>query len=100
MLLTLLERNAAIAAAHGHAMTPAFMESYRALFSDAASAYTASMLRDLEAGGRTEADHILGWLEGAARRAGVDGTLHALAHLHARAYDQRRDAGRLPGAAA
>ena len=95
-LLTLLERNAAIAAAHGHAMNDAFLASYRALFSDADSAYTASMLRDLEAGGRTEADHILGWLVAAARRAGVDDTLHALAHLHARAYDQRRAAGRLP----
>lgn len=95
-LLTLLERNAAIAAAHGHPVTDAFLESYRALFSDPASAYTASMLRDLEAGGRTEADHILGWLVEAARRAGVDGTIHALAHLHAKAYEQRRDAGRLP----
>ncbi|PWS38230.1 2-dehydropantoate 2-reductase [Falsiroseomonas bella] len=94
-LVTLLERNAAIAAAEGHAMTPAFMESYRALFSDPASAYTASMLRDLEAGGRTEAEHILGFLAEAARQAGVDDTLHGLAVLHARAYDQRRQAGRL-----
>ena len=95
-LLTILDRNAEIAAAHGHKMSDEFMSGYRALFSDAGSAYTASMLRDLEAGGRTEADHILGWLVGAAQRAGVDDTLHALAWLHARAYDQRRDAGRLP----
>ena len=94
MLVTLLERNAAIAAAQGHAMTPAFLESYRALFSDPASAYTASMLRDLEAGGRTEAEHILGFLTTAAREAGVPDELHALALLHARAYDQRRAAGR------
>jgi len=93
-LLTLLERNAAIAAAEGHVMTPAFMENYRALFSDAASTYTASMLRDLEAGGRTEAEHILAWLLDVARRAGVPDDLHALAVLHARAYDQRRAAGR------
>lgn len=95
-LLDLLARNAAIAAGHGHAVTEAFLEEYRALFSDPRSAYTASMLRDLEAGGRTEADHILGWLAAAARRVGVDPTLHALAHLHARAHDQRREAGRLP----
>ncbi|WP_237213558.1 2-dehydropantoate 2-reductase [Falsiroseomonas oryziterrae] len=94
-LLTLLQRNADIAAAHGHVMTPAFMETYRKLFSDAASTYTASMLRDLEAGGRTEAEHILAWLLEAARRAGVPGEIHALAVLHARAYDQRRAAGRL-----
>ncbi|MGG5810746.1 2-dehydropantoate 2-reductase [Falsiroseomonas sp. CW058] len=95
-LLALLDRNAAIAAAHGHPMTDGFMAQYRALFSDASSTYTASMLRDLEGGGRTEADHILGWLADAARRAGVDPALHDLAHLHARAHDQRRAAGRLP----
>jgi 2-dehydropantoate 2-reductase len=98
-LLTLLDRNAAIAAAHGHPVTPDFLATYRALFSDPASAYTASMLRDLEAGGRTEADHILGFLAAAARRADVPSELHDLALLHARAYDQRREARRLPGLA-
>lgn len=98
-LLTLLERNAAIAAAHGHPVTPAFLDSYRALFSDPASAYTASLLRDLEAGGRTEGEHILGFLADAAERAGVPPDLHALALLHARAHDQRRAARRLPGLA-
>jgi 2-dehydropantoate 2-reductase len=94
-LLSLLDTNAAIAAAHGHAMDEAFLGTYRALFSDPASAYTASMLRDLEAGGRTEADHILGFLCDAARAEGIPEDLLRLAHLHARAYDQRRDAGRL-----
>jgi 2-dehydropantoate 2-reductase len=94
-LLSLLDRNAAIAAAHGHAMEAEFLASYRALFTDRASLYTASMLRDLEAGGRTEADAILGFLADAARRAGIDPTLHDLALLHARAFEQRRDAGRL-----
>ncbi len=95
-LATLLRRNAEIAAAHGHAPSPAFMEEYGRLFADPASAYAASMLRDLEAGGRIEAEHILGFLQRAAREAGVDATLHDLAFLHARAYEQRRDAGRLP----
>lgn len=95
-LMTLLDRNAAIGAARGHAMTDAFMASYRTMFADPASTYTASLLRDLEAGGRTEADHILGYLAAAARQAGIPAELHELAHLHARAYDQRREAGRLP----
>ncbi len=95
-LLGLLARNAAIAAAQGHPMTPAFMANYQKLFSDPASGYTASMLRDLEAGGRTEADHILGFLCAAARQAGLPAEEQELAHLHARAYDQRREAGRLP----
>jgi 2-dehydropantoate 2-reductase len=95
-LVTLLERNAAIAAHHNHRPPETFMEEYRALFSDPESTYAASMLRDLEAGGRIEADHVLGHLLEAAREARVDTGLHELALLHAKAYEQRRDAGRLP----
>ncbi len=91
-----LERNAAVAAAHGHPMREAFLAEYRAVFSDPASAYSASILRDLEAGGRIEADYILCFLLGAARRAGVPEELHEAAFLHAKAYEQRRDTGRLP----
>jgi 2-dehydropantoate 2-reductase len=96
MLLTVLERNAAIAAHHGHPMPEAFMAEYRALFRDGASAYATSMLRDLEAGHRIEGEHILGFLHEAARRAGVDAAIHEMAALHARAYEQRRAAQRLP----
>ncbi|WP_135465641.1 ketopantoate reductase family protein [Crenalkalicoccus roseus] len=91
-----LERNAAIAAAHGHGMPERFLAEYRALFADPGSAYATSMLRDLEAGGRIESDHILGFLLDAARRAGVPAEIHEAALLHARAYEARRDAGRLP----
>ena len=91
-----LERNAAIAAANGHAMPDAFMAEFRALFADTAGGYATSMLRDLEAGGRIEADHILGFLLDRARAAGVPDGLHEAAFLHAKAFEQRRDAGRLP----
>jgi 2-dehydropantoate 2-reductase len=96
MLLTILERNAAIAAHHGHPMPDAFMAEYRALFSDATSAYATSMLRDVEAGNRIEGEHILGFLHEAAQRAGVDTAIHEMAALQARAYEQRRAANRLP----
>lgn len=91
-----LEANAAIAAAEGFPVSDAFMQQYRGVFGDSASAYTASMLRDLEAGGRIEADHILGFLLEAARRHGLPCALHEAAFLHAKAYEQRRDAKRLP----
>jgi 2-dehydropantoate 2-reductase len=90
-----LEANAAIAAAEGFPVNTAFMQQYRGVFGDSASAYTASMLRDLEAGGRIEADHILGFLLEAARRHRLPGALHEAAFLHAKAYEQRRDAKRL-----
>ncbi|MBV1797271.1 2-dehydropantoate 2-reductase [Siccirubricoccus sp. G192] len=92
-----LARNAAIAAANGHAMREGYLADFRALFADPAGAYATSMLRDLEAGGRIESDHILGFLLEAARKAGVPEEAHEAAYLHAKAYEQRRDAGRLPG---
>jgi 2-dehydropantoate 2-reductase len=92
----MLDRNAAIAAANGFPMRDAFLAEFRAVFSDPTAAYSTSMLRDLEAGGRTEADHILGFMLERARAAGVSEEIHEAALLHARAYDQRRDAGRLP----
>lgn len=95
----ILERNAAIAAHHGHPMRPAYIEEFRQVFADTAGMYSTSMLRDLEAGGRIEADHILGFLLEAARRAGVPAETHEVAHIHAKAFEQRRDAGRLPGRA-
>jgi 2-dehydropantoate 2-reductase len=92
----LLARNAAIAAAEGYPVRDGFLKEMGAVFADPQGGYSTSMLRDLEAGGRTEADHILGFLLQAAQAAGVPEEIHAAALLHARAYDQRRDAGRLP----
>ena len=95
-LLQLLERNAAIATHHGYPPSASFLDGFRRVFSDPDGAYSTSMLRDLEAGGRIEAEHILGFMLAAAQRAGVPHDLHEAALLHARAYEQRRDAGRLP----
>lgn len=85
-----LDANAAIAAAHGHSMPAGFLAQYRALFADTGSAYTTSMLRDLEAGRMVEAEHILGWLAAAAARSGIASPAHDLALLHARSYLNRR----------
>lgn len=91
-----LERNVAIAAAHGHPVRERALEREMRPFFRNSPAAAASMLRDLEAGGRIESDHILGVLLEAARRAGLDHALHEAAWLHAKAYEARRDAGRLP----
>jgi 2-dehydropantoate 2-reductase len=93
-----LARNAAIAAANGHPMPARFMAEFQALFADTQGGYATSMLRDLEAGGRIEADHILGFLLARARAAGVPDHWHNAAYIHAKAFEQRRDAGRLPKA--
>ena len=57
------------------------------------------MMRDLEAGGRVEADHIVGWMLEHAREHGIDDTVLALAFTHLKTYEARRAfLGRLPGA--
>jgi 2-dehydropantoate 2-reductase len=92
----LLERNVAIATANGHPPKPEMLAIYRKVIQNDA-AVAASMLRDLEGGGRIESDHILGFLLDAARQAGIDDALHETAFIHAKAYEARRAAGRLPG---
>ena len=57
---------------------------------------SASMLRDLEAGGQVEADHIVGFMLDLARKHGVDDGVLAFAIAHLKAYEARRAAGRLP----
>ncbi|MFL1463876.1 2-dehydropantoate 2-reductase [Roseococcus sp. DSY-14] len=84
LLHRVLERNAAIAAHHGHPMPDAFLAEYRALFADASSAYATSLLRDVQAGRPNEGEAVLGFLLEAARRAGQPADLHEAAWLHAR----------------
>lgn len=95
LLTAFLELNAKIAEHAGHRPDEKFMETYRALFHQRDSKYEASMLRDLEKGGRIEADHILGFMLDKCREAGLPDTLHLAAYTHVKAYEQRRDAGRL-----
>ena len=42
-------------------------------------------------------DHIVGWMLERARAHGIDDTILSLAFTHLKAYEARRDAGRLPG---
>ena len=95
LMIHFLEANAEIAAKAGFGPSAAFIAEYRALFSNKNSTYTASMLRDLERGGRIEADHVLGFMLRKAREFGIDDTLHRAAYVHTKAYEERRAAGRL-----
>jgi 2-dehydropantoate 2-reductase len=95
LLSRFLDANAEIATREGFAPPPAFMAEYRALFADRTSSYTASMLRDIERHGPVEADHILGYMLARAQRHGLDDTLHKAAFVHLKAYEERREAGRL-----
>jgi 2-dehydropantoate 2-reductase len=88
------------AEAAGHPPRAAALERFRAMLGDRSSTLTASMLRDLEAGGRTEGDHIVGDMLRRARAAGVDpGPLRAAwCHLQAAERIRSRAAAATPPA--
>lgn len=96
MLLRLLEINAEIAAQAGHRPDEKFLQTYRDLFATLDAKYEASMLRDLEKGGRIESEQVIGYMLERCRAAGLPDDMHLMAYTHVKAYEQRRDAGRLP----
>ncbi len=84
----LFDEAAAIAAGAGHPPRPAFVERMRGAIAAPGSTFTASMLRDIERGGRIEAEHIVGDL---IARGSEEGTrLLRTAYLHLKAYEARR----------
>lgn len=97
LLQRVLDTNINIARLEGYEPDDTFIATYRALFSQADSTYEASLLRDLERGKPIEADHILGFMLERCRAHGLNDHIHCLAYMSAKAYEQRRAAGRLSG---
>lgn len=97
IFLRVLDINIEIVRQEGHEEDAEFIETYRALFANADSKYEASLLRDIERGGPTEADHIMGFMLERCRAHGLPDSVHLLAYTAAKAYEQRRSAKRLPG---
>jgi 2-dehydropantoate 2-reductase len=96
LFLDQLRCGAAIAAANGHAPSASFMTSWEETFSQQDSQYSTSMLRDIERGGQTEVEHILGFMLDKAVKARIPCNTLLLAYTNVKAYEQRRVAGRLP----
>ena len=93
---SVLAANVAIATAEGFPPRAGAVEFSRNRLTDPEGTWSASMLRDLEAGGRVEGDHIVGWMLERARKHGIDDTVLALAYTHLKTYEARKAAGRLP----
>jgi len=89
----MLETSAAVARASGYPPSAEFMENYRALFADRQGAYATSMLRDIEAGNRTEGEQIVGLMLQRARDLEIDSTLLTAAYAHLKAYEARQANG-------
>ena len=81
-----------VAAASGHALGDAQMTAFRGQLTDKSSGLMASMLRDVEKGGPTEADHILGDMVARADALKVEAPMLKIAYSHLQAYDLRRRA--------
>jgi 2-dehydropantoate 2-reductase len=62
----------------------------RAMLTQRGSDIAASMLRDIERGGPTEGEHILGDMLARARRAGATAPLLRVARAHVQVYEASR----------
>ncbi len=93
LMREMLSTSVAAARAAGHAPRAESLQRTEGMLFARGSAFTASMLRDLEAGGRVEADHIVGDMLRHARAAGADARLLAAAYCHLQAYEARRTHG-------
>lgn len=85
-----IDECAAVAAAAGHRPNDKILADTRAMMTAAGSQNTASMLRDLESGGRTEHEHILGDMLARARPAGIAAPMLTVALAQMQAYEARR----------
>ena len=86
LALALHEECAAIAAAQGFPPREKAAQMVRALVTAEGSPLKASMLRDIERAGPTEAEHVLGDL----LRRGAQAPLLTAAYVHVAAYERGR----------
>jgi 2-dehydropantoate 2-reductase len=86
----MLKECAAVAADNGFEPRATAMERSTAMLTAEGSPLAASMLRDIERGARTEADHILGDLLKRSKAPEARSSPLGTAFLHLKAYEARR----------
>lgn len=87
LMLDTLDECMAIASAHGHVPRPHVAAGVRAILTETGSLAKASMLRDLEQGGKVEADHILGDLIARGAVKGLASPLLKAAYASLKIYE-------------
>ncbi len=92
-----LDLNVEIATREGYEPSASSTAFARARLTDPTGTWSASMMRDLEAGKPVEGDHIVGWMLDRANRHGLDHPLLSFAYTALKTYERRRADGRLPG---
>lgn len=86
----LFDECAGIAVQEGFPPSDTALQRIRAMLTAADSGLIASMVRDIERGARTEADHVLGDLLHRGGTGIADGSLLGIAFAHVKAYEARR----------
>ena len=79
-----------VAAAAGHAPSANAIKAVENIVLTRGSMFAASLLYDLERGGKVEAGHIVGDLLARARAAGIAAPNLRFAYAHLQAYERRR----------
>jgi len=92
-MLTALSECEAVAAANGSPLSTEARDRTRTMLTDRASAFSASMRHDMEAGGRTEGEHILGDMVRCGGATGVATPLLRMALCNLQIYEARRPKG-------
>ena len=87
---TMLAECATVAAAAGYQLRPKAVDWSTHFLTMPGSAFTASMLRDLEAGAQVEAQHLQGDMIRRGKALGIDTVLLRTAYAHLQAYQARQ----------
>lgn len=90
LMLALVDECASVARAEGYAVSDAQLTAHRRMLTQKGSAATASMMRDTENGGPTEADHVLGEMLALAGQHGLAAPMLEIAYTHLEAHAARR----------
>jgi 2-dehydropantoate 2-reductase len=89
-ILGIIDECSAVASAEGHSPTGPFFERTRGMLTAEGSQLTASMFRDIKAGARVEADHIIGDLIARGEAAKVPVPKLRIAYTHLKTYENQR----------
>jgi 2-dehydropantoate 2-reductase len=90
LMLEMLEECRKVAAAEGFEPRAANLERTRGILTDRTRPFSASMMRDIEKGGPTEAEHIVGDMLARARQHGIAAPLLRVANCHLQTYELLR----------
>jgi 2-dehydropantoate 2-reductase len=89
-ILGILDECSAVATAEGHAPAGPFSERAKGMLTAEGSQLTASMFRDIKAGAKVEADHVIGDLIARGDAAKVPVPRLKIAYTHLKAYENER----------